>query len=518
MNSLPKQDLKPSFDPTPKGPLRGTGCQIQSTGILGGFFILVMVALYSLYKSKTLPSGGPDIPIIFEWLPKAFQFTKINRDYYDILFMVLLGFEFMVSWEFLKSKTNRFFLIGIICLGLYGMSQVALGASWFNGFAWTGMEVVYALIFLGMLIPGITAGVKFFLSGRKLQASDPVWALKTAFFRWGAGLAFFTLIWIITYYHPFYLKKYYENWRITCGYLYLAYLFLGFPYAFITNFLRGHKFENRSDPGFVLLLIFKSTLFHLIGLEKGKFKRVMTDRRNLIALRDLLVKIFFVPLMIVFIFSECGQFFKSFPSLIYSPGSALNTFNLFYNSTYHGLFVMDVSLGLIGYVCSSRWLDNKSKGVEPTLGGWLVAIACYPPFNGITEGYLPYGQISGVPYSIFQPLWIDITFKIITLLLFVIYVWATMCFGLRFSNLTNRGILTRGPYAVIRHPAYITKNIAWWFESLRGFSSLWQFIFLGFWNLIYILRGLTEERHLRQDPDYLAYCQRVKYKFIPGVW
>jgi hypothetical protein len=25
-----------------------------------------------------------------------------------------------------------------------------------------------------------------------------------------------------------------------------------------------------------------------------------------------------------------------------------------------------------------------------------------------------------------------------------IYVWATLAFGLRFSNLTNRGIITRG--------------------------------------------------------------------------
>ncbi|WP_436428256.1 hypothetical protein, partial [Enterococcus faecium] len=42
-----------------------------------------------------------------------------------------------------------------------------------------------------------------------------------------------------------------------------------------------------------------------------------------------------------------------------------------------------------------------------------------------------------------------------------IYAWATVAFGLRFSNLTHRGILTHGPYALSRHPAYLAKNLFW---------------------------------------------------------
>ena len=93
-----------------------------------------------------------------------------------------------------------------------------------------------------------------------------------------------------------------------------------------------------------------------------------------------------------------------------------------------------------------------------------------------------------------------------------------MAFGLRFSNLTHRGIITRGPYAWVRHPAYIAKNIAWWTMSIQGFSGPLQFLFLALWNVVYYVRAVTEERHLGQDPDYRAYCRHVKYKFIPGVW
>ena len=38
--------------------------------------------------------------------------------------------------------------------------------------------------------------------------------------------------------------------------------------------------------------------------------------------------------------------------------------------------------------------------------------------------------------------------------------------GPRFSNLTHRGILTHGPYAWSKHPAYLSKNLFWWLSSL----------------------------------------------------
>ena len=38
------------------------------------------------------------------------------------------------------------------------------------------------------------------------------------------------------------------------------------------------------------------------------------------------------------------------------------------------------------------------------------------------------------------------------------------------------------------------------------------------WSMIYLLRALTEEDHLRRvDGDYAAYASRVRWRFIPGV-
>jgi protein-S-isoprenylcysteine O-methyltransferase Ste14 len=39
------------------------------------------------------------------------------------------------------------------------------------------------------------------------------------------------------------------------------------------------------------------------------------------------------------------------------------------------------------------------------------------------------------------------------------------------------------------------------------------------WTLIYVLRALTEEDHLRSvDGEYAAYAAKVRYRFIPGVY
>ena len=102
------------------------------------------------------------------------------------------------------------------------------------------------------------------------------------------------------------------------------------------------------------------------------------------------------------------------------------------------------------------------------------------------------------------------------LILIGIYVWATIPFGIRFSNLTNRGIFTNGPYRYTKHPAYVSKNISWWLISMPYYSldgtpeAIRHCLLLLCVNLIYFLRARTEERHLSKDPDYIAYAEYIE--------
>jgi protein-S-isoprenylcysteine O-methyltransferase Ste14 len=104
----------------------------------------------------------------------------------------------------------------------------------------------------------------------------------------------------------------------------------------------------------------------------------------------------------------------------------------------------------------------------------------------------------------------------------------------RASNLTNRGIVSWGPYRYVRHPGYLGKNLFWLMTLLPAFvpnTAGFQFSWLNYslscicvlcgflcWGTVYFLRAVTEERFLGRDPEYAAYCQRVKWRFIPGVY
>ncbi len=108
------------------------------------------------------------------------------------------------------------------------------------------------------------------------------------------------------------------------------------------------------------------------------------------------------------------------------------------------------------------------------------------------------------------------------------YAAASVALGFRASNLTNRGIVASGPYAIVRHPAYVTKNLAWWIGAVPFLISAAEknprllpgvLFSLCAWSFVYYLRAVTEERHLKMAGNgYAEYVRKVPYRFIPGLW
>src|SRR3546814_3451715 len=91
-------------------------------------------------------------------------------------------------------------------------------------------------------------------------------------------------------------------------------------------------------------------------------------------------------------------------------------------------------------------LEPHISTVKPYMVGWVSALICYPPVvlmnNGSPLDYHHGTQdwawwFSAHPYL----LWI---IGVVLVMLTAIYAWATVAFGLRFSNLTHRGILKIG--------------------------------------------------------------------------
>jgi len=205
--------------------------------------------------------------------------------------------------------------------------------------------------------------------------------------------------------------------------------------------------------------------------------------------------------------------FLNFPS--FTALLTINSFNtLLFPFLISLIFLIDTLYFAFGYTTESKSLNNKIRSVEPTILGWVVALICYPPFN---EMFTRYTNWHANIYVLFSNNLTTFIIRITILLLLLIYLSATISLGTKCSNLTNRGIVTKGTYSIIRHPAYISKNIAWWL-TIIPIMSWTTVISMSIWSTIYHLRTITEERHLKQDPDYLKYCQKVKYKYIPYLY
>ncbi len=183
------------------------------------------------------------------------------------------------------------------------------------------------------------------------------------------------------------------------------------------------------------------------------------------------------------------------------------------------MFMIDTTFATVGYALTMKPLDAHIRSANPYAAGWTAALICYPPFV-LMGGGGPLDYHSGTMGEDGWNYWLagyPLLMALVGFLLVAltaVYAWATVAFGIRFSNLTHRGILTHGPYAWTKHPAYVTKNLFWWLATLPFLAtsgSLTDVIrnsfIMGVVAGVYYWRARTEERHLSADPAYVAYAE-----------
>jgi protein-S-isoprenylcysteine O-methyltransferase Ste14 len=191
------------------------------------------------------------------------------------------------------------------------------------------------------------------------------------------------------------------------------------------------------------------------------------------------------------------------------------------------LYLVDVHIATVGYILTLKPLDAHIRTANPYGMAWVAALVCYPPFILMSGGPLDY-QVFGSDWGY----WLAghdgllVVWAVVLVGLTAIYSWATMAFGIRFSNLTHRGIITHGPYKFTRHPAYVSKNLSWWIGSLPFLVTAggWvegarNVILLGLVSGVYYWRAKTEEKHLLADPAYVAYWNWAQENaFVPRLF
>lgn len=308
-----------------------------------------------------------------------------------------------------------------------------------------------------------------------------------------ATLGFFGLLyWLLPVYHQ---EFYTDYWKL------LRWLV---PFIALTAPFYFAWCDARQD-------IPEDAYYHLGRLMLGKAPRAHA-RSIGVLLRNWLVKAFFLPLMFVYL----SQNILTLPSF-----GALEPHRL-YSAASNLLYTLDLLIACVGYGFTLRCANAHIRSSEPTFFGWAVTLACYMPFWGMLlyPQYFQYDTHGNFTSFLREDPVLTGIVSAAIILMIAIYASATVALGIRFSNLTYRGLVTGGPYRFCKHPAYVAKNISWWLVSMpflagaTGGQAIKSCLLLCGVNLLYFLRARTEERHLSNYPEYVAYAEAMNERSL----
>jgi len=145
------------------------------------------------------------------------------------------------------------------------------------------------------------------------------------------------------------------------------------------------------------------------------------------------------------------------------------------------------------------------KRVTPNPAYWLLAFVA---------SYWTLMPILGSPGHALIP---DGITKALAIGSLVIAVWARLSLGRNIGFVpAQRDLVTHGAYHYVRHPIYTGVFLSYLAFALGGYSPR-NALIAGLGILWFVVKSFVEEDFLRMDPQYAAYMQKVRARWIPFV-
>lgn len=144
--------------------------------------------------------------------------------------------------------------------------------------------------------------------------------------------------------------------------------------------------------------------------------------------------------------------------------------------------------------------------VTPNPWFWLLAFVT----TYATLGFTAYAS-QGV--SLISP----IVGNGLAVLSMIILLYALLSLGRNIGFIpAQRKVVTKGAYGFVRHPIYTGTFVSLLAFVLRSYSVL-NLTMAVILIALLMIRGVVEERFLREDPGYAAYLQEVHWRWFPGI-
>jgi protein-S-isoprenylcysteine O-methyltransferase Ste14 len=141
-----------------------------------------------------------------------------------------------------------------------------------------------------------------------------------------------------------------------------------------------------------------------------------------------------------------------------------------------------------------------------------------PSSAGVVIAYAyPYAQVVYLRWMHGEPAWPAGGLVLVTLAAFL-SIASLLSLGKRFGVFPAlRGLMTRGPYRLVRHPMYLAYIIADIGYNLQEWNFGTALLVLAGWaSLLYRIHA--EERVLSQDAGWSTYASLVRHRLLPGLW
>ena len=165
-----------------------------------------------------------------------------------------------------------------------------------------------------------------------------------------------------------------------------------------------------------------------------------------------------------------------------------------------GLFVIEQTWFAVMFL-----LRRPAEAVSRRPGNWLLA------FGGT------FGALLLRPGGAHPPWGVQTGFGL-QLAGLLIGITSLLALGRSFGFVAaDRGLKTRGPYAVVRHPiyaSYLLIQSGYVLQSLSVRNAL----VLAFATACNIGRAVAEEKLLARSPAYQSYQEQVRRRLIPYLW
>ncbi len=90
--------------------------------------------------------------------------------------------------------------------------------------------------------------------------------------------------------------------------------------------------------------------------------------------------------------------------------------------------------------------------------------------------------------------------------------------GVRIQRERGQHVVSGGPYAIVRHPGYVSALVV--FAGLAlALASWWALLPAALAGVVLIVRTQWEDALLQTELDgYADYARRIRFRLLPGVW